>query len=528
MKNIFNDKKTIILFVLAEIYYFCISLFKLNYTPLWQDEAAEFYCSVATYGPITGVSDLLTMYERGLSIQQQPPLYNWVMMIWIFFGESEFWIRFLGVMLVFISTLVLFYTINRLTNPYIASLSVVVFSSIYVIQFYIKEASEYSLMFIFTALIMSVYISILAEPTKKKALCFTVLCVLAIYTQYGTAFLIVPMAIQLWVYYLKRKEYKILKLSIISEIIAAIGLGLPLVYFYLLPQTNNPVSTIGTSYPIDIKDGNLIIDFFDSIMWTIRWFLLDYNRDGARFEGFIWLLVFVLLALFIFVHIKTKDDRLKYLIRCNLWVYLIYYVCTTLTIYAYGWFGNRYGFFMFHLLFITIVWSIYEFIQMIKDSQIRNCSLKKGGSVLNIAVVIVSLLFCIYGVKRVNDHWDKMDLRTVVSYWYENDCSDIPLFVNVNQRYSFTYYFTHNDNYSEDLWANIYSNINAESLYYDEAGWLEYLQTEVYPDGIPEELYIISSYKDTVIEVLESLGYESEYVVGTTTDMYLLKKVTNN
>ena len=524
MKEFFKDKKAVAFFIFAEIYYFVISLFKLNQTPLWQDEAAEYYCSIIQYGPIRGVSDFVTMYERGLSIQQQPPLYNWVMMIWIIFGSTEFWIRFLGVVLVFVSTVGLYKALKSVSNSYVGAFAIVIFSSIYAIQYYIKEASEYSLMFVFTAWIMWLYISILTNPSTRKAIAFTILCVLAIYTHYGTAFLIVPMALQLLAYYLKNKEYKIAKVAFISEVCAVLLAGLPLFFLYLLPQTNNPVSTIGTTNPIDIEGDNIVIDFFDSLMWTIRWNLLDYNRDGLRFENIIWVLVFALVALFIFVYIKTNDNRLRIVLRCNLWVYLIYYICTTVNLYAYGWFGNRYGLFMFHLLFVSVIWSLYEAISILKKAKIGTSSLKRIAVSVNIALVIIASLFCLYGVKRINDHWDKMDLKTVVNYWYSNNCSDIPTFVNVNQRYSFTYYLTHNSNYTESVWDNIFCNIKAESLYYDEEQWLDYLQNVVYPTGIPDELYVVSAYKDTVIEVLEKNGYESEYVVGTTTDMYYLSK----
>ena len=81
----------------AFVYYWIMALYKLTQTPIWQDEAMEFYCSLPVRGPIEGVTKLASMYERMAYIQQQPPLYNWIMCLWLQVSEGEWWYRFSSV-----------------------------------------------------------------------------------------------------------------------------------------------------------------------------------------------------------------------------------------------------------------------------------------------------------------------------------------------------------------------------------------------------------------------------------------------
>ena len=115
-----------------------------------------------------------------------------------------------------------------------------------------------------------------------------------------------------------------------------------------------------------------------------------------------------------------------------------------------------------------------------------------------------------------------MDLRTVASTWYEREGYQIPTYVNFHQRYPFVYYFTHDDAYTEDTWEHGYCSQNLESLSYSDEEWIEFLQTEVYPNGLPEKLYVVSGQVDTIARALENYGYTIEELVDTTAELLLL------
>ena len=502
------------------VYYWIMALYKLTQAPIWQDESMEFYCSIPDRGAIRGVSEYVTMYERMANIQQQPPLYNYFLCLWIQISESEWWLRFAGVVLGFVAVIGLYLVVKKLTGRFTATISVAVFSSIYILMYYVKEASEYILLIMLLIWTIYLYFSILEKATVKKAVIFVLLCVANIYTHYGAAFVMVPMAIQLLIYYFKEKDWKVFKTALISYAVAGAGAGIPLILCFLIPQSHNPVSTIGTEYPIEITGNNIILDFFDSLMWVLRWCMLDYDRDKEKLTWAIWIILFALLAMGIYCYKFTKNKYIKMFIRCNIGIFLIYYVLTTLTIYAYGWFGNRYNLFILPVWFILITIIIYEFLNLLSNSQ-KEWQQKVSKPAVYIVLMAMALFSC-YGVKRINDHWAKMDLRTVVDVWYEESGYEVPTYVNFHQRYPFVYYFTHDKEYTESQWENVYCSQNLDSLRYSNKQWVEFLETDVYQQGLPDELYVVSGQRDTIVIALESIGYNVEPVVDTTAKMYKL------
>ena len=148
---------------------------------------------------------------------------------------------------------------------------------------------------------------------------FTVLCVVDVYTHYGAVFVIIPMALQLLVYYWNSGEKKTFWSAMISYAVAGVGAGIPLLYFFMLPQSTNPISTLGANKPIEITGNNIILDFFDSLMWVLRWCMLDYDRDAEKITWTIWIILFALLGLGIFVYRKTHRKEIRFFIRCNIY-----------------------------------------------------------------------------------------------------------------------------------------------------------------------------------------------------------------
>lgn len=507
---------------IAFIYYWIMALYKLTTAPIWQDEAMEYYCSIPVKGAIRGVTEYATMYERMAYIQQQPPLYNWVMCIWLQIYDSEWWYRFSSVVMGFVAVLGLYVVIRELYNRYVAALSVIVFSSIYILMYYMKEASEYALLIMLLIWTIYVYLHILQEISVKELIIFTVLCVADIYTHYGAVFVIVPMAVQVLWYAVRGKNAVMIRAILISYVTAVVAAGIPLVYFYILPQSSNSNSTLGMNKAIEITGNNIILDFFDSLMWVLRWCMLDYDRDAEKITWTIWIILFALLGLGIFVYRKTCKKEVRLFLRCNVWVFLIYYVLTTLNIYAYGWFGNRYNLFIFPLWFILIVVILYETVVIFRKSDRQ--WMKRIAPFISGGIIIAMVLYCTYGDYRISNHWAKSDLRTVVSTWREDDGEEVPTFVNFHQRYAFVYYLTHSEKYSEEDWNHVYCNETLETLSYNNEQWIDFLLKDVYPGGLPEKIYVISGQHDTVALALESIGYQTTAVVDTTAKLFLLEK----
>lgn len=505
----------------AFLYYWVMALYKLTDAPIWQDEAMEFYCSLPVRGTIRGVTEYATMYERMAHIQQQPPLYNWFLCLWLQISEDEWWFRFSSAVLGFFAVLGLYLLIRKLMNKETAAFCVVICSSIYIWMYYVKEASEYVMLIMFLFYTIYLFFLLMEQITVKRLIGFTFLCVACVYTHYGAAFSVMALAVTLLFYFLKNKEMKAFKISLASYAAAVIAAGVPMIVFFIMPQSGNAVSTIGSDYPIEITGNNIILDFFDSMMWVLRWCMLDYDRDWDKLTWAIWIILFILILLGIFVFIKTQKKHFRYFIGCNVLCFFIYYVPTTLTIYAYGWFGNRYNLFIFPMWFVLIAIILYETLVIFQEQ--GTDFIKKSVPYLKAAVVAAMVLFCMYGVKRIDNHWAKMDLRTVVSAWYGEKGYELPTFLDFHQRYGFVYYFTHNTNYEESQWEKIYANMELETY---NASTEEYiaLLNKVYGKALPDELLIVTGQWNDLMDAVEELGYQVDAIVDINAKLYKVHK----
>lgn len=508
---------------IAFVYYWIMALYKLTDAPIWQDESMEFYCSIPVQGTIRGVTKYATMYERIANIQQQPPLYNWLMCVWLQVREDEWWYRFSSVVFGFIAAVGLYFVIRKLCDRYMAAFCVVIYSSIYILMYYIKEASEYSLLLLILFWLLYVWLLVCEQMDNRRVLLFTLFCVLSVFTHYGAVFVVVPFGISVLVMAVRRKAWGCLKLSLVSDLVAGGVGGFILVYYFLIPQSANQVSTLGSDKAIMIEKGNLIYDFFYSIMWVFKWSTIDMDRDWEKIWWLIIAAMVVIALIIVFVAVKSRRDVLRRFLYCNIAVYLLYYVVTKLNIYAYGWYGNRYNMFLFPLWFVLISVSLYEFVMVLRQSSAPFWA-GIGAGIVQAGLVGAGILYCVYGDYRISCHWAKMDLRTVVAAWYENDGYEVPTVLDFHQRYGFTYYFTHNDAFEEVQWENIVYNDEVETYSVsDTQVWKDYLD-KVYSGVIPEELYLVTGQWNEFVDAFVELGYDVEPVVDTTAKLYHMKK----
>jgi len=322
---------------------------------------------------------------------------------------------------------------------------------------------------------------------------------------------------------LRRKDWRSLRLGIGSFVAAGVLGGELLLYFFVLPQASNQNSTLFSESAILIEKGNILYDFFYSLMWVFKWSTIDIDRDWEK----IWWLIIAAMAviglIIVFVAAKTRRTAYRTFLYCNIAVYMIYYVVTKLNLYAYGWYGNRYNMFLFPLWFVLIAVSLYEFVMILRRSGSRFIA-GSGARIVRTGLVLAGIVYCLYGDYRIKCHWAKMDLRTVVAAWYAQDGYQLPTLLDYHQRYGFTYYFTHNAEYDESQWENIRYNDVVET--FSARGtqvWKDYLDT-VYGGDVPDELYLVTGQWNDFVDAFVELGYEVEPVVDTTAKLYRLTR----
>lgn len=511
--------------IAAFAYYWIMALYKLTEAPIWQDEAMEFYCSIPVKGAIRGVTEYATMYERMAYIQQQPPLYNWMMCLWLQVSEGEWWYRFSSVVFGFIAAMGLYAVIRKLCDRYMAAFCVIIYSSIYILMYYVKEASEYSMLIMLLFWLVYAWLLIRERMDAMRTVVFTLLCVLSVFTHYGAVFVAVPFGISVLVMAVRRKDWRSFKLGLGLDVaFGGIG-GFILLYFFMIPQSSNHVSTLFSKKEIVIEKGNILFDFLNSLMWVFKWSTIDMDRDWEKIWWLVIAAMIVIALITAYVAVRTKRDVLRGYLYCNIAVYLIYYVVTKLNIYAYGWYGNRYNMFLFPLWFVQIAVFLYEFVMILRQRCSQSATGRVAARAVQVGLVLAGIVYCIYGDYRISCHWAKMDLRTVVAEWYARDGYALPTLLDFHQRYGFTYYFTHSAMYEESQWDNVIYNDEIEP--YETGGgtqvWMDYLQ-RVYGGRIPDELYLVTGQWNAFVDAFVDLGYEVEPVVDTTAKLYYMKR----
>ena len=270
----------------AFIYYLVMALYKLTQAPIWQDEAMEFYCSIPVQGPIPGVTKYATMYERMAHIQQQPPLYNWLMCLWLQINEGEWWYRFSSVVFGFVAAVGFYIVLRRLCGRYVAAFGVVVYSSIFILMYYIKESSEYSLLIMLLIWLIDVYFLMEEKTTPCRVAAFVLLCIAAVYTHYGAVFVVVAFAVGVFIRLCRQRDWKNVKRCSILYILSAVVGGVPLVLLFIVPQSANQVSTLFSQQEIIIEYGSIFGDFINSLVCVFRFFTIDMDRDWEKIGPF--------------------------------------------------------------------------------------------------------------------------------------------------------------------------------------------------------------------------------------------------
>lgn len=513
-----NKRKEWLVLGGVSIYYFILSLYKFLQAPIWGDELVEYYTAIFTRGPIHGITNAPTMYERILTMQQQPPLYSWILGLWVLISNGEFWLRFSSVVFCFGSVIGIYFIIKKIADYRIAGISVIVFSSMYQIQYYVKEAAEYALLMPILFGVIYWFLCGMEERCWKNILIFTLFSVAAVSTQYGAIFMVVPMALMLLVKCIKEKNWEVCKKTVIAYGISALGVGVPLLIFYIIPQAANPVSTLGVEHTVEFEK-NIFYDFLLGIVSTFDWQYLDFDRDGARMLPVVWVFTIIFIIVSVYLFIKKKSKFLNYLLTALVFTYVFYYILLKVKIYGYGWFGLRYSICLLPIFYICINVVIITLFKEV--ASLCNKKLYKG---LIILFIFCLVGYCCYGIYRVHNHWWKSDERGVVQYWYDKECSNELTLVDFKQRLTFLYYLQENDAYDSEYLDSVYFNLLEESVEYSIEEWIAYIDESMGIENLPKKFYLSTGYYNNLVQALEQLGYHAEDLIDTTTEFYLLSK----
>lgn len=516
MKNDSENKKKWFFLGIILVAGFLTYILSLTSSGLWYDEAIEYYFSKFVSGKVPGGFGKTSMYERILSTYQ-PPLYNWLMHIWLMFFDSEAGFRMAGVLTTLLGAIGIFCGIDKIINYKWASFGTCLYVFSTAVARYGIECAEYNLMLCCVSWTIYFYIMCLKEQKIKNYIGFFLFACLSVYSQYGAAFLVIVLYISLVIKCVKEKDLAMLKKIGIISVIIAIVAAFPLIWFFMLPQMNKQGSASVSHIPY-FRNSNIIADFIISIVVQVAW---NFHPSGLYNSVMYYIQPALAGAagLVTMAVLPRKNKTLKHLAVLCICSFIIFYIAVACSFYAYnGWMptrgtenmGKSYGMFFIPLWTVTLCYGIYIFSEWLKEKV--NANIFRGYTILLAAAM------CIYIAVEVKVSYSRVlfkeDIREISSVWYENKAYEKKTLVHEFSDAVFQFYLTHNDAYQEEYQDNI---INTE-MWIRSAGYDE-LKVKFEEMGIfeLEEFYYIcrlNDWEDYVL-IFEQLMQDSGYEITT-------------
>ncbi len=183
----------------------------------WFDEIF----SVETAQRWSGMMEVFSRYENNMA------LYYVMLWLWMFLGDSEFFVRLLSLLFALCTIPVVHAIARRLFDARTAIIAdFVLISSIFFVQ-YAGEARSYSLLALLTAWSSLLLLQALERPTWLRWACYAVVAVAGVYAHYFALLTIAAHAVALML----RGHPGIPKAKAISAVAVMIALMAPLVLF---------------------------------------------------------------------------------------------------------------------------------------------------------------------------------------------------------------------------------------------------------------------------------------------------------
>ncbi len=152
-----------------------LRFYNLGYNSLWLDEASTLYFARQT---LSGI------WAATAGGEFNPPLFYWMEHVMLFFGDSEFVLRFIPALLGVLTIPVMYFVgaTFRDKNTGIIAAALMTFSPFHI--FYSQEARAYAPMLFFFALSLPFYIKALRTNDLRSWIVFGVLASLAFWTHF--------------------------------------------------------------------------------------------------------------------------------------------------------------------------------------------------------------------------------------------------------------------------------------------------------------------------------------------------------
>ena len=481
LKQFMRKNRNVIFTGLVFAFFFFTMFFQLNHSALWGDEWNEYYYSQASLK--TG-----DLYQKVIGTFQ-PPLYNFIMHFWLKINDTAEWFRFFNIVIGMITGVFIYLTLKRLYHTKMANFVLCALAMSHQWVYCIQECSEYALMIVFLAGAVFFYVELEHKFSYRNMLLFLLLCVGAVYSQYGSAFAVLPLLLFFYLEQMFRKNGSVGRKIAVTVSYAGCFLvfAIPLYYFFLRVQMGkNEIAEHTVTFGLHIFK-----DIFTAIGNLIGYFYVCRSTDAwVIFWGAVSIcLVIGSVCLFI----KGKLSRIKKNLLFLFWTaYLIHYMLVELHIYAMmhpnqsGGFYWRYSYFYFPLFCVALPIILYEGYRCFKSEIARKGFLISGGTGL------LCLYFSFFALLQ---NWEKaLDDQFAVIWMSEKGWKDTTYLIG-NASDGFHYYVSREEGFSEDYFHGVCPEAEIDLANLPERFWL-------WRTNWGGEMYQIT------LEAAEELGYE--------------------
>lgn len=425
----FSKPVKLLIVILCMGFFVFMMVYNLMHSALWYDEWVEYYISSAEIK--NG-----TMYKMMIKTLQ-PPLYNIIMHFWLKVNSSLVWFRLFNVVLGTLCGFILYKTLKRLFDFEVAIVSLIIFGCVYQWIYCVQECSEYCLMAFFLFLMIFFYFEINRKYTFKNLIFLILSCVGAIYSQYGSAFIVIPILLVTYLRYSNWKNDRTRFLQVtFTYVVCAILFAIPLYIFYLKVQIENEIGAEILLEKLNCLDflsvpGNIIGYFLNCRSgkpWIIFWTIIS---------------VFLLLGSIYTICNKNIEKVQREFLGLTLVAYILHYILVKLQIYAVSTTGNSAGFYCRYSYFYMPLFCVFIpilVVGLLYAIQIFDYNLN--------AIVFVVIGMCGTGVflsvNAVLNNWNKTYDDEFAKIWIEREGWNVDTFLVAHADYGFDYYIGKN------------------------------------------------------------------------------------
>lgn len=405
-------------------FLFFSMVYNLMYSAPWGDEWVEY--NVSQLNLVDG-----SMYNSIIGTFQ-PPLYNFLMHFWLKLNNSILAFRLFNVVLGVISSIALFKGLINITNRFIANISIILLGTTYTYIYCIQECSEYALMLTFLFWAIYFFIECDRDNTRKKQIFFILMCVGAMYSQYGAFFIVLPLLLFNFIRNYKSDIKWIFKAYLLSFIFFVI----PLYHFFAKIQIGNNQITNNSNISISFElIKNLPLIFGDILAYFYNMlYKTEFTSNCFRLLG----IVILISAVYLISNKKVSFEK-KYLLLTMVISYTLFYFLVSYNIYAMihpneslG-FTSRYTYFFMPLFCFVFPIIINEIIKISKQYAIK--------CITSIATILIVILLFISTYPSILNNWHKAYDDEFAKIWgYNSGYNDTTYLIGGLAGTAFNYY----------------------------------------------------------------------------------------